>query len=309
MRQLTEANVQSQLDPVRLIASLETAFRDRFRSVTLPTRVYVETALGFFLIMACHDGDGCAMGMKFVAVQKTPEAGDQRIQATYILFDPATAIPKLAIPANYLTDLRTAATSGLATQWLARADVRVLGIFGTGRQALAHLKVLLLVRQFRRVLVCGRDPGRARAFVEVAAADMDIPVEVVDAETCASQSDVICTCTNSMEPLFDGNLLRPGTHLNLVGAFRPNMREVDSMTIERACVVVDTYDGALAEAGDLLIPLGEGRISRQHILADLHELVTGKRRVLPDPQGITVFKSVGCALEDLVAAELLLASA
>jgi len=308
MRQLTESDVQLQLDPVRLIDALAVAFRDRFESVVLPPRVYVETNPGLFLIMTCYDGKGSALGMKFVAVQKAPKRGDERIQATYVLFDPATARPELTVPANYLTDLRTAATSALATRWLARADVQVLGIFGTGRQACAHLRVLPLVRGFQRVMVCGRDRDRTRAFVQAAAIETDLPIEAVDAETCAAQSDVICTCTNSVTPLFNGRLLRPGTHLNLVGAFQPKTREVDSLAIERARIVVDTYEGAMSEAGDLLIPLAERRISREHILADLHELAAGKRRVLPDCRNITVFKSVGCALEDLVAAELLLAA-
>lgn len=106
-------------------------------------------------------------------------------------------------------------------------------------------------------------------------------------------------------PLFDGHLLRSGTHLNLVGAFQPEAREVDDTTIERSRVVVDTYDGALAEAGDLLIPMAKRLITRAHIIADLHELVTGKKRGRTSREEITVFKSVGCALEDLVTAELL----
>jgi ornithine cyclodeaminase/alanine dehydrogenase-like protein (mu-crystallin family) len=162
------------------------------------------------------------------------------------------------------------------------------------------------VRRFQRVLVCGRDADRSRAFASAALADTNLPIEPADPQTCASQSDVICTCTNSGTPLFDGNLLRPGTHLNLVGTFQPQNREVDSTAIERARIVVDTYEGCLSEPGDLLIPLSEGRISRQHILADLHELVTGKKPVPRDSASITLFKSVGCALEDLVTAELLL---
>ncbi|MGA8151811.1 MAG: ornithine cyclodeaminase family protein [Terriglobales bacterium] len=303
---LTEADVRRRLDAIRVIAALEAAFRDRFESVTLPPRVPLETNHGLFLIMTCYDRQGSALGMKVVAVQNAPTHAEERIQATYLLFDPATARPQLVVPANYLTDLRTAAASALATKFLAREDVRVLGIFGTGRQARAHLKVLPLVRRFQRVLVCGKDAGRSQAFAQAEAAATDLPLEAVDPQTCAAESDVICTCTSSGTPLFDGNLLRPGTHLNLVGAFQPQSREVDSVVIERASLVVDTYDGVLGEAGDLLIPLREGRISRRHVLADLHELVSGKKTVRRDAAGITVFKSVGCALEDLVTAELLL---
>ena len=305
MHQLTESDVRHQLDPVRVIAALEAAFRDRFDSITLPPRIYVKTAQGFFLIMTCYDRGGNALGMKFVTVQSTPVRAHERIQATYILFDPATAHPELIVPANYLTDLRTAAASALATKFLAREDARVLGIFGTGRQARVHLNLLPLVRQFHRVLVCGRDAGQSRSFAQAASTDTGLCIEPADAPTCASESDVICTCTTSSTALFDGNLLRPGTHLNLVGAFQPQSREVDSTAIHRACVVADTYEGVLSEAGDLLIPLGEGKISRAHVLADLHELVAGKKLVRRDAASITLFKSVGCALEDLATAELL----
>jgi ornithine cyclodeaminase/alanine dehydrogenase-like protein (mu-crystallin family) len=207
--------------------------------------------------------------------------------------------------ANYLTDLRTAATSAVATKCLAGEDARVLGIFGTGRQARAHIQVLPLVRRFERVLVCGNHPAQAREFATQMSQEINRPVESVDAQTCVTQSDVLCTCTTSQLPLFDGNLLRPGTHLNLVGAFQPHAREVDSHTVQRAHVVVDTYDGALAEAGDLLIPTKEGVISRDHIAADLHELLTGKKQGRTTSSEITLFKSVGCGLEDLVTAELL----
>ena len=306
MQELTESDIRRQLDPVRVIAALETAFRERFDSVALPPRVFIDTSDGFFLTMACYDRKGSALGMKFVTIQSALARVEERIQATYILFDPATARPKLIAPASYLTDVRTAAASALATKFLAREDARVLGIFGTGRLARAHLVVMPLVRRIERVLVCGRKPERSQAFAHAMASETDLPVEAVDAQTCASKSDVICTCTSAVTPLFDGNLVRAGSHLNVVGAFQQQNREVDSDTVQRAHVVVDTYDGVLGEAGDILIPLSEGRISRAHILADLHELVSGTKRVQRDAAGITLFKSVGCALEDLATAELLL---
>jgi ornithine cyclodeaminase len=155
------------------------------------------------------------------------------------------------------------------------------------------------------VLVCGREPRQTRELAAEASAELRLPVATTDARTCAAESDVICTCTTSQTPLFDGNLVRPGTHLNLVGTFQPHAREVNSATIQRARVVVDTYDGALAEAGDLLIPMRDGLMGRDHIAADLHELVSRKKAGRTNPADITVFKSVGCALEDLVAAEML----
>jgi ornithine cyclodeaminase/alanine dehydrogenase-like protein (mu-crystallin family) len=320
---LSEADVRRLLDPVRLCAALEAAFRDRYPSISLPPRTHAELAHGIFLAMSCYDRSAGTLGMKLILVRDEDQVRDQdhsldpgpsaapaladgRIQATYLLLDPATAQPRLTIAANYLTDLRTAATSAVATKFLARPDASTLGIFGTGRLALAHLAVLPLARNFDRVLVCGRSSSRSAEFVHRVSAQLpDLTITAVDARNCAAQSDVICTCTSNSAPLFDGHDLRPGTHLNLVGAFRAQTREVDTHTIERARVVVDTYITA-AEVGELLIPLQEGVIARDHVAADLHELISGKKQGRRSPEEITVFKSVGCALEDLVAAELLL---
>jgi ornithine cyclodeaminase len=305
MASLTEADVRHCLDPLQVIAAIEAAFRDRYPFTTIPPRTHIPMADGIFLVMSCYDSTRHALGMKVVSIQNNPAHPEERIQATYMLLDPGTARPRLTVSANYLTDLRTAATSAVATRFLAPAQVHTLGIFGTGRQAEAHLRVLPLVRPFQLVLVCGEDPRLSREFVDHMRGEVPVPIEAADSTTCVTQSDVICTCTTSQIPLFDGSLLRSGTHLNLVGAFRPDTREIDSITVQRAQVVVDTYDGALAEAGDLLIPINQGLISRAHILADLHELVSGKKFVRRSSADITLFKSVGCALEDLVSAELL----
>jgi ornithine cyclodeaminase len=307
MIQMSEDDVRRGLDSSRLIAAIEAAFRDRYPEVLIPPRTHIQTAEGVFLIMPCYDGAGRALGMKLVMVQANPARAEDRIQATYMLLDPATGRPRVLMSAKYLTDLRTAATSAVATKVLAREDARVLGVFGTGRQARAHLRVLPLVRRFERVLVCGKELRQTREFATEVSAELRLPIDATDARTCAAESDVICACTTSQMPLFDGNAPRPGTHLNLVGAFQPHVREVASATIQRARVVVDTYDGALAEAGDLLIPMRDGLIGRDHIACDLHELVSAKKSGRINSADITLFKSVGCALEDLVAAEMLVA--
>jgi ornithine cyclodeaminase/alanine dehydrogenase-like protein (mu-crystallin family) len=305
MTPLTEDEVRRRLDPARVIAAIENAFCDRFPSTVMPTRTHLNLQDGIFLAMPCYDRAGHSLGMKLVVVQEKPIRPEDGIQATYMLLDPATGHPRLLIPANYLTDLRTAATSAVATKALAQEDAKTLGVFGTGRQARAHIEVMPLARRFERVLVCGKDARQTREFAKKMSALVGSPVECVDAETCAAESDVICTCTTSQKPLFDGRRLRPGTHLNLVGAFQPQAREVDEITVQRSRVVVDTYDGALAEAGDLLIPMRHGLIARDHIAADLHELLSGKKPGRMTAADITLFKSVGCALEDLVTAELL----
>ena len=305
MHVLTEVEVHRLLDPRALIAAIEEAFRSRYPSTLMPTRTQMKLADGIFLIMPCHDRVDRGLGMKLVKFNEHPRTPEDRLQATYILLDADSGRAKLVIPANYLTDMRTAATSAVATRLLAREDARVLGVFGTGRQARAHLLVLHHVRNFERALVCGKDPVRSRLFAEQMEQELNIKVEAVYSRTCANESDVLCTCTTSKTPLFDGNMLRKGAHINAVGSFQPSTRELDDATVRHARIVVDTYDGALAEAGDLLIPLQSGVIKRENLLADLHELVKGKRVVRTSPNDITLFKSVGNALEDLVAGELL----
>ena len=305
MLALSEEEVRSRLDAGALISALELAFRDRYDSTVMPPRTHLQLAGGIFLAMPCYDRAGDVLGMKLVMVHPNGEAHSS-VEATYMLLDPETSRPKLMIAANHLTDVRTAATSAMATKFLARADVKTLGIFGTGRLARAHLTALPLVRSFERVLICGRSQGATQEFI--VASSSNLMLQPASADECAAESDVICTCTTSSEPLFKGNMLRLGTHLNLVGAFQPHTREVDSLAIKRARLFVDTYDGVLSEAGDVLIPLKEGVINREDIAGDLHELVSGTRRRRNNDDDITVFKSVGCALEDLVAAEVLMSS-
>jgi ornithine cyclodeaminase/alanine dehydrogenase-like protein (mu-crystallin family) len=306
MQVWTENDVRERLDPDRVIAAIESAFRDRYLSTVIPVRPSLQMSEGIFLVMPCYDGAGHALGMKLVVVQEDPQRPGDRFQATYMLLDPRTGRPLLIVPANYLTDLRTAATSAVATKFLAREQVKVLGVFGAGRQARAHIHVIPRVRRFEQVLVCGRDAGASREFAQKMASETGLPVVPVDARACAAESDVLCTCTSSQTPLFDGNLLRAGVHLNLVGTFQPHAREVDSTTVRRSRVFVESYEGALAEAGDLIIPMQEGMIDHSHVAGDLHELTGGKKPGRTNPEDITLFKSVGCALEDLATAELLL---
>jgi len=299
---ITEAAVR-RLNPLTVIAAIETAFRDRYLTAVIPARTHITTNDGILLIMPCYDPTRGTLGMKLVTVLRAPARPEDRIQATYLLLDPVSGQPRLQIAANYLTDLRTAATSAAATKLLARPDASTLGIFGTGRQARAHIEIVSLVRKFKRILVCGTDAAKVRDLVNQMPAELQ--VEEADAKTCVASSDVICTCTTSLTPLFDGNLIKPGTHLNVVGAFQPRTREVDDVTVQRSRVVVDTYTAALDEAGDILIPLNKGLITREHIWADLHELLSGKKAVRTNAEEVTLFKSVGIAIEDLATAELI----
>jgi alanine dehydrogenase len=300
MRLYSEDQVRSAVTPDDVIRAIRSAFARGFATLRMPVRTMLELDGAVLLVMPCYDNGLNAAGVKLVSV--SARAG---VHAIYELLDPATGISIARMDANYLTDLRTAATSAVATDLLARKDAETLGIFGSGRQAIAHLAVLPSVRKFKRFLVCGSCRSDLKAFCAKMKNGHALDVEAVEAQTVARESDVICTCTTAHEPLFDGNWLRPGTHLNLVGAFQPETREVDDTTVKRARVVVDTYEGALSEAGDLLIPIKNGSVERSHIVSDLHEIASGKKPGRTNPDQITLFKSVGCALEDLVTAQLI----
>ncbi|HEX3155937.1 MAG TPA: ornithine cyclodeaminase family protein [Candidatus Angelobacter sp.] len=300
MRLYSEDQVRQAINIDDVIRAIREAFACGFATVHMPARTTLKMDKAILLIMPCYDSALKAAGAKLVSV--SVKAG---VQAFYELLDPQTGIAVARMEAKYLTDIRTAATSAAATDLLARKDAETLGVFGSGRLASAHLAAIPRVRNFKRFLVCGSGRSDVSTFCGKVKNDLGVDVELANAETLTRESDVICTCTTSPAPLFDGNWLRPGTHLNLVGAFQPETREVDDITVKRARVVVDTYDGALMEAGDLLIPLKNGTIDRSHIFADLHEITLGKKQARPDTETITLFKSVGCAVEDLVTAQLI----
>jgi alanine dehydrogenase len=227
------------------------------------------------------------------------------VQASYLLLDRATGEPRALIDGEALTLRRTAATSALAAQHLARPDARRLLIVGSGRlapwMARAHVA---LNPELVHVAVWGRNADAAEDVVETLR-DEGIDAEVAeDLRAAVQAAEVISCATTSREPLVQGAWLAPGTHLDLVGGFRRDMREADDAALVRARIVVDTYAGALAEAGDLVQPIGTGVIAREQVLAELAELLRCEKRARLMPGDITLFKSVGTALEDLAAAQL-----
>jgi ornithine cyclodeaminase/alanine dehydrogenase-like protein (mu-crystallin family) len=203
------------------------------------------------------------------------------------------------IDGSELTALRTAAVSGLATRYLARADAERLVLFGAGMQAAAHLEAMSAVRSLAEAVVVSRTPGPAATLAERATA-MGLKASVGHPDA-VSEADIVCTCTTSAVSVFPGRLLKSGAHVNAVGAYLPNDRELDTETVRRGKVVVETREVALAEAGDLLIPIAEGAIGPDHIRADLSEVVRGAQVRTADDD-VTVFESVGMGFEDLVVA-------
>jgi ornithine cyclodeaminase/alanine dehydrogenase-like protein (mu-crystallin family) len=276
---------------------LEAAFRSP-RLPTAPQRTHLDVDGGTLLLMPAAGDQG--VGVKLVTVAPSnPGRGLPFVQAVYVLFASGSLEPLAIIEGSALTALRTSAVSGLATKWLARADAHRLVVFGAGTQADAHLDAMAAVRPIDSVLVISRTQERAEALVERARRiNLDAEVATPDA---VADADIVCTCTTSATPVFDGSLVPAGAHVNAVGAFEPHARELDDAVIERARIVVETREVALAEAGDLLVPIAAGVIHESDIVADLAEVVAGAD-VRRGPEDVTVFKSVGVAFEDLVVA-------
>jgi ornithine cyclodeaminase len=247
-----------------------------------------------------------SLGTKLVTVMPGNAArGVGTVQALYLLFDRSTGEPRALLDGEALTVRRTAAASALAARYLARDDARTLLVVGAGRLAPWMARAHTALRPgLERVLLWARDAA-ARDARAAALRSEGLPVQAVDdLEAAVREADIVCCATTSTTPLVKGVWLRPGAHVDLVGGFRPDMREVDDDAVARSRVVVDTLAGALAEAGDLLQPLQRGVIAREHVLGELADLARGTLRGRDSSDDVTLFKSVGTALEDLAAAEL-----
>jgi len=279
------------------IDALETAFRDEEPS-SAPLRSRVDTPSGSLLSMPAGGTRG--VGVKLVTLtDANPSRGLPFVQAVYVMFDAETQAPTAVLDGDALTALRTAAVSGLATRHLARPDARRLVVFGAGVQAAAHLEAMAAVRPVDEVVVVSRTRGRAEALA-ACAEEKGIRASVGGPQAVA-HADLVCTCTTSPMPVFDGAMLTAGSHVNAVGAYLPDTREVDTETVRRARVVVETREVAAAEAGDVLVPIAEGAVRAEHVVADLCELARGTP-VRRSPEDVTLFVSVGMAFEDLVVA-------
>ena len=250
---------------------------------------------------------GKDLGVKIVTV--SPENGKYdlpSIQGNYLYLDAHKGKVRAIFDAKGLTAKRTAAISGVAASYLARKDAETLLVLGTGVLAENLVNAHSSFRRIKQVYIWGRDFEKANSVVECLKQKMEkqeFGIEpVADFRKVLEQADIISTATLSKAPLIDGNLLRPGQHLDLVGAYKKNMREADDKCIERSSVFVDTFQGGLKESGDIVIPLKKGILSQSQVRADLYGLCSGRHPGRMNDDEITLFKSVGHASEDLVAA-------
>ena len=301
---LSQEDVVELLDMEGCIGAMEEALRSLARGEAfLPLRPVVRppgepTFLG---LMPVHrGGERPVYALKTVAIAPENAArGLDPHQGTVTLFDGVTGQTLAVMNASPVTSIRTAACSAVATRVLAREDAVELAVVGSGHQAHAHVQAMLAVRDFRRVRIASRNVDHAAAL----AAEFPNAEASESPEAAVRGADVVVTATSSPEPVLERAWLKDGAHVNAVGACFPHTRELDTATVADSCFFVDRRESAENEAGDLLIPLHEGAIDDRHIRGELGEVLVGSAPGRTSPDEITVFESLGLAIEDLFAAE------
>lgn len=307
MTVLTDEQVAARLSWDRLIPALRTAFAESSRSSgsdthtsNIPARASYGIPGGHLLAMPAW---GAHIGIKIATILP---ASRPSVQSTYLLLDARTGERLAVMSANALTRLRTAATSALASSFLSRPESSTLLMVGAGEMAGPLISAHVHVRSISRVLIWNRTPERALALSRsLRLEDTDVHV-VDDLPKAVSQADIISAATLSTTALIEGADVGPGTHVDLVGAFTPDMRETDSALMAVSRLFVDDRESAFEEAGDVIQAVRENVISADHVLGDLFDLCSERQTGRRDDNEITVFKSVGHALEDLVAGTLVM---
>ncbi len=304
---ISAAQVEAALPFADLVDKLDEAFK---ADVTVPLRHHHTLARAdepdaTLLLMPAWRAGG-AIGVKQVTIFPGNAARDlPAVNGVYFLLDGATGEPKAVIDGAVLTVRRTAAASALAARHLARADASRLLMVGAGKLAPNLIRAHAAVRPITDVAIWNRTRKTAETLAEELAGE-DFAVTVVDdVESTARDADIISCATISNTPVVRGAWLKPGCHLDLVGGFTPEMRETDDDGVTRASIYVDTWEGGLNEAGDIVDPLNRGVIAREDIVGDIADLVSGRCRARQADDEITLCKLVGTALTDLAAAELL----
>jgi ornithine cyclodeaminase len=274
----------------------------------LRTIVRPPDAAGVMGLMPAYvGGDEAAYGLKTVCVfPGNPVKGKDAHQGAVMLFSADTGELLALMNASAITAIRTAAVSGVATDLLARENASDLAIIGAGVQARTHLKAIAEVRSIGHCRVASRNIEHARRFADEMSGSVAFPIEPVETvDRAVNGADVIATVTNAKEPVVRRDWISPGVHLNVVGSSTPNAREVDTATIASAALFVDRRESTLNEAGDYLSAMREGAIGPEHIRAELGEVLTGQKPGRTSREEITLFKSLGLAVEDLAAANYL----
>ncbi len=312
---LTAPEVEELLsmpDCIEVMADALTALARN--EVVLPLRSVLRPAdaKGLMVMMpAYRRGEGNVFGLKAICVfPENPRLGKDAHQGFVLLFSGETGEPLSLMNASAITAIRTAAVSALATRLLAREDAAELAIIGAGVQARTHLSAISCVRRLKRARVVSKSYERARQLAIELKDQFPFPIEPLpNVEQTVRDADLIVTATTSPEPVLKREWLAPGTHINAVGTYSPTAREIDGPTMAAARIYVDRRESALNEAGDYVIAAKDGLIGPENILGELGEILIGEKSGRTSPDEITLFKSLGLAIEDVAAAQYLFAKA
>jgi alanine dehydrogenase len=276
-------------------------------TAVLPLRTVIKPPDGLSLYMPAFLKESGALACKVVTVYKD-NPSKYNIPTTIgkvLLQDINTGDVICIMDGGYLTAVRTGAASGVATKYLSRKDDKqVAGIFGAGVQAKMQLWAVASARKLSKAIVYDVSDEAMNSYIKEMGGKLNL--EIVKAKTPEEvlSADIVCTASSSAVPLFDGNLVKEGTHINGIGSHTPNARELDTEIIKRSLFVGDSREACFSEAGDIMIPLSEGAITENHFYAELGEIITGKKNGRTDNKMITLFKSNGLAIQDAATAKL-----
>jgi alanine dehydrogenase len=306
---LSEADVRAVLPMADLIETMETALKT-FSSgqAVQPVRtvLQIEPAKAFFGVMPAYQPAPAALGAKLVTVFHGNHAhGLPSHLATIILLDPETGALAAVMDGRYITEARTAAVSAVSVRHMARSDAARLALLGSGVQAHSHLEAIAVVRRLKEVRVWSPTQANRERFARDHAAGVEAELRAVSsAREAVENADIVVLATSASTPIVERAWIADGAHICAVGACRPDVREMDGALVAVGRLVVDSRAGARAEAGDIVLAVQEGRIAEDHIAGELGEVVAGRIAGRKTPSEITIFKSLGMAVEDVAAAEL-----
>ncbi len=306
LRILSSEDVSTALPMAKAIDLMRDAFiRLSSGRAFVPSRtlLQVEQTGCRTLVMPGLLGDGAAMGLKVVSIQdRNPVRGLPTIHGLMMVLDADTGRPVALVEAERLTAIRTGAACGLATQLLAAPDASVAVVFGAGRQAMAQLEAVSHVRRLERVYVFTRSTETAERFAASMSERLRLDVRPASSRAPLRDADIVCAATTSVDPVFEAEEIAPGAHINAIGSFTPDVVEVPVELVARAAVVVDQRSACLSEAGELVQAIRSGLMQPGDIRAELGEIAAGLTEGRNSSQEITLFKSVGNAVQDIVAA-------
>jgi alanine dehydrogenase len=314
IRILTADDIRQAITMADAIEAMKGAFTQLSTGkayMPLRTSIEIPQHNGLTLFMPAYLSGDDEMAVKIVSVfNDNPSRGLPIIQALVVVVDAATGEALAIMDGTYLTAFRTGAASGAATDFLAREDSRCVAIFGAGVQGRTQLEAVCAVRSIQEAWIYDLVPERACDYASEMSGKLSLKVHTAnDPGQALQQADIICTATTSSTPVFEDVDVKAGTHINAIGAYTVEMQEIPSKTVGRSKVIIDHWEACMAEAGDLLIPLKDGLITEFHIFAELGEIAAGIKPGRVSPEEITLFKSVGVAIQDVAVANLALKAA